>query len=320
MTTTQHVRTTTTRDRPHPQETDPRDPDRRGADSRGADPRGADPRSIDELISRLEPLRDQLVGHPLYARVDDMESLRLFAASHVYAVWDFMSLLKSLQRSLTCTEVPWVPPLDSDTARLINEIVLGEESDEVSGGPMSHFELYRKAMEELGASTASVDQFVTALRSGANIGEALQTAAAPRPALRFVEKTFAIIETGSTPAIAAAFAFGREDVIPDMFERLITTLDRDHPGAFGGLREYLVRHIELDGDEHGPAAENMISLLCGTDPERWAAAHVGAVSALTARIEFWDDIVALLDGTPASDGQVIDLSNAQPDVDLRSER
>lgn len=253
------------------------------------------PREVDGLSAQLQPLRARLIDHPLYQRVDDMASLQLFAESHVYAVWDFMSLLKALQRSLTCVDLPWVPPTDRHTARLINEIVLGEESDEVSGGTMSHFDLYRSAMIQLGASSQSIDEFIQNLRQGATVPAALEAASAPSPAVSFVAKTFAIVESNSTPAIAAAFAFGREDVIPDMFGRLITTLDTEHPGAFDGLREYLVRHIELDGDEHGPAAENMISLLCGTDQQCWDDAYRGAVQALTARIEFWDDILACID-------------------------
>ena len=57
---------------------------------------------------------------------------------------------------------------------------------------------------------------------------------------------------------------------------------------------YLVRHIELDGGEHGAMAARLVSALCGTDPQRWQAAEASALAALEARLQFWDAIHAAI--------------------------
>ena len=104
---------------------------------------------IEFLQQEVATTRRLLLNNGLYHRLQTMADLRQFMEHHVFAVWDFMSLLKGLQRELTCVEVPWVPTANPDTRRLINEIVLEEETDlDPQGQPTSHFELYMRAMEE----------------------------------------------------------------------------------------------------------------------------------------------------------------------------
>src|ERR1700753_1243012 len=105
--------------------------------------------SIENLQQRLESSRPRLIETPLYNSLRDLDSLRRFTEQHVFAVWDFMSLLKALQQKLTCINVPWVPVGSAATRYLINEIVTGEESDvDEKGERASHFELYLRAMEQ----------------------------------------------------------------------------------------------------------------------------------------------------------------------------
>jgi predicted protein tyrosine phosphatase len=111
--------------------------------------------SIEQIKKVIEQDRQALLTHPLYKKVERLDQLQLFTEQHVYAVFDFMSLLKTLQQLLTCVQVPWVPVGTPNTRYLINEIVLGEESDvDEHGVRMSHFEMYVKAMQQLGASTS----------------------------------------------------------------------------------------------------------------------------------------------------------------------
>src|SRR5579863_10285305 len=109
---------------------------------------------IDRLEAEIGSARAEVVGHKLYARLTDADAIRTFLEHHVFAVWDFMSLLKSLQRNLTCVDLPWVPTGPTGSRRLINDIVLVEESDELRDGFISHFELYVEGMIDAGADTS----------------------------------------------------------------------------------------------------------------------------------------------------------------------
>lgn len=248
--------------------------------------------SLSRLMERIEPYRQQLASHSLYASFRTMDDLHLFMQSHVYAVWDFMSLLKQLQRGLTCIDVPWLPTSNADARRFINEIVLGEESDHRGEQSCSHFELYLEAMRESGADTQPVEAFIAALRKGESVSQALTTAKVPAEARAFVETTFKIIDSGSFAATAAAFTFGREDVIPDMFRGFVRELNSASPGQVETFLYYLERHIELDGDDHGPIALKLMENLCGSDAARWQQATEAAETALRARIALWNAIEA----------------------------
>lgn len=245
---------------------------------------------LPELRDRIAPLRKQLGNHPLYPSMSTIEHLRLFSESHVFAVWDFMSLLKALQQMLTCPAVPWLPTRSPACRRLINEIVLGEESDQFDGRCLSHFELYQQAMIELGADLRPMDRFLTELSNGKPVADALLAAGAPEEARRFVETTFAMIGQGKPHVIAAAFTFGREDVIPEMFRSLVESLSRRFPARLDTFLVYLQRHIDVDGDSHGPMALRMICELCGEDQLRWDEAALSAEQALTARLKLWNAI------------------------------
>jgi hypothetical protein len=245
-----------------------------------------------ELIhERLTPLRTALLNHPLYQEIDRLDSLRLFMEHHVFAVWDFMSLLKALQQRLCCVKVPWLPAADPLGSRLVNEIVLAEESDEDGrGGFASHFELYLRAMSRCGANSTAIDGFVGELCRGQSVSAALQALAVPECARRFVRQTFGCIEGGNLCAIASAFTFGREDLLPAVFQRIVDELNVEAGGELGDFKYYLQRHIGLDMKEHAPMANRLLLLLCGSDESRWQIAEQAAADCLEARQGLWDGI------------------------------
>lgn len=236
-------------------------------------------------------IREQLLKHPVYAQMNTPERVRVFMKHHVFAVWDFMSLLKKLQQSLTCVEVPWLPRKNPDYARFINEIVVGEETDENGeGGYISHFELYLRAMEEVGADTTPIHQYLELVRAGHDPIQALQQEYIPHTVAHFVKHSLELAMNGQPHEVAAAFFFGREDLIPDMFTTLINELEQNGT-ATDRLQYYLNRHIELDGDEHGPLAEKLLRSLCEDDPTKIEQADRVAQSALHARIRLWDGVL-----------------------------
>lgn len=251
---------------------------------------------IRALSERLAPERAAVVAHPLYASIRDLEDLRVFARTHVFAVLDFMSLLKRLQRELTCVALPWHPRADREAARLINEIVLAEESDEDGrGGHASHFELYLEAMAELGADRGPIERTLAALAHGHALPAALAAAGVPAHAQRFVRATWELCERGTCAEVAAAFALGREEIIPDMFLALVHEAELRLPGALSSLRHYLERHIHLDGDQHAPHALHLLARLAGDDEPTWEAMENAARRALEERKLLWDGVCAELD-------------------------
>ena len=244
-----------------------------------------------EIPPELAELRSRLLLHPMYASIDSLPRLQVFMREHVFAVWDFMSLLKRLQQLVTCCDVPWLPRPDPVSARFILEIVLGEESDEDGqGGYASHFDLYLQSMQELGSDTRPIQALLGTLQGGANAQSALKVTRALPTTREFVQFTLDVAQNGPPHAVAAAFFYGREDVIPEMFSRLVPSL-QEQGQPIERLRHYLLRHIELDGDSHGPLAARLLYRLCGDDPGRRREAIQVAEQSLTHRIRLWDGIL-----------------------------
>ena len=233
--------------------------------------------------------RRRVIRHPVYSSLDSVEALRVFMEHHVFAVWDFMTLLKRLQHDATSVEIAWRPTEDNKIRRMVNEIVLGEESDEVEPGRYtSHLELYIEAMKEVGADTGPIEAFIDELRRGRDPELALESARAPSASQAFSAWTWRLSNSRGTHEVASAFLFGREDLIPDMFRSVLEDLGDNCPM----LRLYLDRHIELDEGEHGPLARELLMELCGDVPGRWQEARHAAVHSLRLRDALWDGVLA----------------------------
>jgi Protein of unknown function (DUF3050) len=250
------------------------------------------------LLKNIEPLRSQIINHPLYQEIKDLKDVAEFMCFHVFAVWDFMSLLKALQRELTCVTIPWYPKGDAETRFLINEIVAGEESDvDENGKRISHFELYLEAMQQIGAETAGIERFLESLVKTSDVRSQIAGSSIPTAARSFTNFTFRIIEENKPHVLAAVFTFGREDLIPDMFLSLVGDLESRFPDKISILKYYLHRHIEIDGDEHSHLALSMTEKLCGEDEIKWQEAENAVISALESRIHLWNGVLERIRST-----------------------
>lgn len=250
---------------------------------------------VDQLQATLGAHRAKLLAHPMYAQIKRIEDFQSFMGQHIFAVWDFMSLLKALQRSLTCVEVPWAPKGSALTRRFINEIVLGEESDiDKNGKVLSHFELYLEAMQQIGADTLPIHQLTEWLSYGKPLDEALYQLEIREETRAFVRFTFEIIDSGQLHKIAALFTFGREDLIPDMFIEILREMQGQGQTNIDKLLYYLERHIEVDGDDHGPISLKMMDEICGTDALKWQEATDVSIQALEKRYALWNGVLDTL--------------------------
>ena len=241
----------------------------------------------------IEGFRERLEQHAIYAAITRVEDLQCFMAHHVYSVWDFMSLIKTLQQAVAPTTVPWVPMGDGNVRRFINELVLEEESDEL---PMadskrfaSHFELYCNAMAEIGGDPSNILQFVEAVKAQ-GVDQALQGSDVPEASRTFTQFTFECIASNKPHVVAAALALGREHIIPCMFRAFLKNLgvtEQDAPM----FHYYLNRHVHLDEDFHAPLSLRLLNSLCGDDEQKQQEAITAAEQAVEARVKFWDGVL-----------------------------
>lgn len=246
---------------------------------------------IEQIKNRIEPLRQEIINHPVYGAIQTIEDVRVFMQYHVFAVWDFMSLLKVLQYKLTCTSVPWFPKGSAETRYLINEIVAGEESDvDMNGIRKSHFELYLDAMQQCGADTLPIETFINVLKDTNDFDRAFTASSTPQAAKDFVGFTFEVISGNLEHLQSAVFTFGREDLIPGMFISIINDLHQKFPDSLSIFKYYLERHIEVDGDHHSHLSLQMTANLCGENDEAWQQAEQIIQQALQKRIDLWDGV------------------------------
>jgi len=244
----------------------------------------------DRFDLRMNDLMGTLTNHRMYQSLNTLDDLKVFTELHVFAVWDFMSLLKSLQSSLASSKTPWTPNTNSNAARFINEIVMCEETDsDLNGTFKSHFEMYLDSMEEIGSDTKKIRTFVNFIKQGETVKDSLVKAEVNESVAAFVNFTFEVIDTRKDHFIASAFTHGREGLIPDVFIEILNKSEFLSNSSYESFKYYLQRHIELDGDEHGPLSLKMVAELCD-DSQKVLESNEIAIASIKHRIKLWDAI------------------------------
>ncbi len=248
-----------------------------------------------KLEKSLENTRAEIMNHRLYETISNEKQICTFMEYHIFSVWDFQSLIKSLQKQLTCVSTPWLPTKDTEARRLMNEIILDEESGpHPDGGFASHFELYLDAMHSAGADTSKIHALLIALEEGKTLQESLDPL--PDVVSDYLKQTFRTIQEGDLTELMASFCYGREDIIPDMFRRLITNLSEKNPTRWEKLGFYFTEHIDCDETSHGPMARAMLERHCSNDLGLWGKAEKSAKKALIQRKKIWDGILVNIKG------------------------
>ncbi len=146
-------------------------------------------------------------------------------------------------------------------------------------------------MTQCGASTTQINTFLKNVEETKNIFVSIKQSDLHPNVKAFLDFTFRVIEQGKPHEIAAAFTFGREDLIPNMFTEILRNFQQNFPETdLSKLIYYFERHIELDADEHGPMAMQMITELCGDSEQKWNEVQEVSVLALEKRIGLWNAI------------------------------
>lgn len=233
-----------------------------------------------KLNVKTNIISDNISKHEIYKHLSDMEALKTFASYHVFCVYDFMFLAKSLQHALAPSGPEWRGNLVSSAAtRAINEIILEEESDvDPKGGFISHHDLYLRAMTEIGANSSLINSFK----------KTRDLSQLPAPVSNFLAYHLDLAKNGNPMEIAGAFFLGRESLLPHVFEAIVDILPEEKAPT---LYYYLVRHIELDGRNHSELGEAIISEIAEKQGEDISLAFAAGEKTLNLRLALWDFIL-----------------------------
>lgn len=244
-------------------------------------------------LDKINERKVELENHPLLITntIQNIDDLKIFMSTHAYAVWDFMSLLKNIQHEIAPSGKIWVPTKGnrSDLCRMINEIVLCEESDITpDNGTMSHFDMYLLAMKEIGVDTMRLEYFI----EYAGKSDEPNKICSDKIAAEFLRNTFDMIRRGPH-CVAASFAFGRETILPQVFTRILNQLDLNKLEA-PLFHYYLERHVEVDSEDHGPKSIELVNYFIDNDPVKLVEAEQAALDSIQSRIDMFDSIEGIL--------------------------
>ena len=245
--------------------------------------------NLESNKKKLNDLRHKISAHPLFKNKLKPKHICKFMESHIFAVWGFMSILKSLQKMITPNNLPWMPNKNTKNGlvNFVNEIILCEESDYIEGiGFISHFEIYLLAMKNMGARNDQLDKLTSRINNKGYNEKYLDSIDATAEVKSFLKHDLEVSMNGTLPEIVGAFTLAREKVIPNMFSYILPAIKETSASKY--LITYLERHIDIDGDRHGPLSMKLLDTSCGK--KQLSLAYVTAVKSLELRLSVWDKV------------------------------
>ena len=242
----------------------------------------------------LNQLKKSIRKHSLFSNKLTNRQIAIFMESHIYSVWGFMSLLKSLQYGLSSNNLPWIPTSNTTNGLInfINEIVLSEESEYIKGiGFTSHFEIYLLAMKKIGAKANEIKKLIKNIEKNKKYKDAILDIKINKEVKDFLDFDIKTSQSNSLPKIIGGFTLAREQVIPNMFEYIIPAIKDKKSAKY--FITYLKRHITIDGDRHGPLATRLLKTIC-TSNNDMCIAYKSGIKSLKLRLKVWDKVASEL--------------------------
>ena len=187
-------------------------------------------------------------------------------------------------------DIPWMPNQNTRNGltNFINEIVLCEESDYIDDiGYISHFEIYLLAMDKMNADTSQIILLTEKLKNEGYNKKLIDELSIYDEVKDFVKFDLDVALSRNLPKIIGSFTLGREKVIPNMFSYIINCIENNN--STKNLLTYLDRHINIDGDRHGPLSIKLLDTICDTD-HAYALAYNSGITSLQLRLKVWDKI------------------------------
>jgi hypothetical protein len=246
--------------------------------------------NLDKYKDEITELKNSIYYHKLFQKKLNIAQARYFMECHVFSVWGFMSILKALQFSISKNTLPWLPTLNTRNGltNFINEIVLSEESDCIDGiGYISHFEIYLEAMKEINADTTQIMQLIKNIEEKGFSDHFIKKLEILDEVKNFIRFDLNTAISGSLPRIIGSFTLGREKVIPNMFKHILSSIDNTN--YTNKFITYLNRHIDIDGDRHGPLSTELLKKLCDSE-HSLEIAYQSGIHSLSLRLKVWDKI------------------------------
>ena len=256
-----------------------------------------------QFQNSIAPFNSKLINHKIYGQISDMRKTKIFMESHVFSVWEYLTMLKALQRELATRDISFLHENVPDLPYLINQIVLNEEIEEESRGEylsaMGLYQLYINSMDEIGADSNPIKYFVDCIKVNKNWNNTIRDTITrfdniPIQTYEYLNYNLKMIELSEIHELAGIFFFGREDINSKFI--LLIKSNIEHEKSLSNLKNIIKRHVDDDSKNKNPIlGEYINNILCKDDDKKWKKVEISVIEAIKKRIELWDGMLDLFE-------------------------